>query len=241
MHTAMAALLLTARLYSLVDVPAGDRVAATVVAGNILRSAGIDMMWTDCNQRPSSDRLATNQVCLTPPRTDEVMVRVVAAPASASGSQKAGMDTLGDAYVDTAAASGSLATVYVDRVALMAHSAGIDTGTLLGRVMAHEIGHLLLGTATHRASGLMRAEWSAALLQRRMANDWRLSRPDAAQARAGLLRRTTLLSAHPPAATLPCAALSMLSTQAICPSCPVCATLLPADRMSFDLLVEPRF
>jgi hypothetical protein len=55
-----------------------------------------------------------------------------------------------------------------------------------------------------------------------------------------VLRRANLVSYHPPAATLPCAALD-LSTPAICPSCPVCATLLPADRMSFDLLVEPRF
>ena len=241
MHTALVALLLTARLYSMVDLPAGDRAAATMVAGNILRSAGIGMLWTDCNPQQSAHSPATNQVCLTPPRSDEVMVRVVAAPASPDGSQKAGLDTLGDAYVDTAAASGSLATVYVDRVSLMARRAGIDAGTLLGRVMAHEIGHLLLGTAIHRASGLMRAEWSAALLQRRIANDWRLSRPDAAQARAGMLRRATLAGYGPPAATLPCPALSNPSTQAICPSCPVCATLLPADRMSFDLLVEPRF
>ena len=241
MPIAMTALLLTARLYSTVDLPAGDRVAATLVAGNILRSAGIETTWMDCNQQLISRAPATTSVCLTPPRTDEVIVRVIATPASEGRAQKAAMDTLGEAYLDTAAATGSLATVYVDRVAIMARTASIDAGTLLGRVMAHEIGHLLLGTAVHRPSGLMRAEWTPALLQRRMASDWRLSRPDAAQARAGLLRRATTVGDQPPAATLPCAAPGHLSTQAICPSCPVCATLLPADRMSFDLLVEPRF
>jgi len=244
MLTVTAFLLLTARFYSIADVPAGDRVAATEVASNILHAAGIDVRWMDCNDRVSDGRPATREICLTPLHSDEVIVRLVAAPASGRALNRPGADRLGDAYVDTAAAAGALATVYVDRVAAMARTAGIDAGTLLGRVAAHEIGHLLLGTASHRSSGLMRAEWSTTLLQRRIANDWRLSKLDAANARDGVLRRARALPlANNGSAplTIPCTGSPRAPVPATCPSCPVCATLLPADRVTFDLLVEPRF
>ena len=72
-----------------------------------------------------------------------------------------GVDTLGFALVDVDAGAGLLATVYADRVRVMAQSAGIDEAELLGRAMAHEVGHLLLGTNGHAAHGLMRASWSS--------------------------------------------------------------------------------
>jgi hypothetical protein len=236
----MAALLLTARFYSGVDLSASDRAAATDVAGRILKAADIDVLWRDCSGTASHGDPAS-AACLRPPTADEVIVRLIFAPTSRARSRVNG-DSLGDAYVDTAAGTGALATVYVDRVSLMASTAGIDAATLVGRVMAHEIGHLLLGTATHRSSGLMRAEWSTPLLQRRLANDWRLSRADAANAREGVVRRTRPvrpIDLSSPAA-VPCAAREP-PRPAMCPGCPVCPTALPADRMALDLFIEPRF
>ena len=72
-----------------------------------------------------------------------------------------GVDTLGFALVDVDAGAGLLATVYADRVRVVAQSAGVDEAELLGRAMAHEVGHLLLGTNGHAAHGLMRASWSS--------------------------------------------------------------------------------
>lgn len=242
MHIVMAALLLTARFYSTADVPAGDRAAATHVTANILRDAGIDIVWIDCNDRVAAPKPAVTNGCSTPPSPNEVIVRFVWAPLTNRPRSRSAGDSLGDAYVDTVAASGSLATVYVDRVAAMSRISGVDAGTLLGRVTAHEIGHLLLGTATHRPSGLMRAEWSTTLLQRRIANDWRFSTLDAQRVREGVLKRThavQLVSNTPAPATLPCAEAPKETVQATCPSCPVCATLLPADRVSLNLLVKP--
>ena len=237
----MAVLLLTARFYSVADVTDSDRATATRVTANILREAGVDVVWMDCNDRVTAHTHAISDGCSQPPGADEVIVRFVSAPSFHPGTRSVS-DRLGDAYIDTVAASGSLATVYVDRVAAMSRASGIDAGTLLGRVAAHEIGHLLLGTATHRASGLMRAEWSTTLLQRRMANDWRFSTLDAEHVRLGVLKRTHAVQtvSHTVApATLPCAEPLKEPLQATCPSCPVCATLLPADRVSLNLLVKP--
>lgn len=242
MHTVMAALLLTARFYSAADLPAGERAAATRVAATILRDAGIELDWLDCSDRGTADHRAMSESCATPPTPGEVLVRLVSTRLSDHSASRNHGDSLGDAYVDTAAASGSLATVYIDRVAAMSRASGVDAATLLGRVAAHEIGHLLLGTATHRPTGLMRAEWSTTVLQRRIANDWRFSMLDAESLREGVLKRTHanhIFSTTPVPSTLPCAEPAREAVQATCPSCPVCATLLPADRVSLNLLVKP--
>jgi len=61
---------------------------------------------------------------------------------------------------------GRIAYVLFDRVARVARAARSDVTDLLGRVMAHEIGHLMLPDGSHSASGLMRADWNMKELQR---------------------------------------------------------------------------
>ena len=57
---------------------------------------------------------------------------------------------------------------------------------LLGRALAHEIGHLLLGTTPHASTGLMRALWSTATLKRDNADDWLFTPADAQSTRDGV-------------------------------------------------------
>jgi hypothetical protein len=95
-----------------------------------------------------------------------LIVRIVPAPAAtAAGS-------LGCAVIDLRTGAGTLATIYGDRVSLVAARTGVVEATLLGRAIAHEIGHLLLGTPQHAASGLMRAQWSDRELRNNLAADW---------------------------------------------------------------------
>jgi hypothetical protein len=87
--------------------------------------------------------------------------------------------SLGYSLVDTSISEGALATIYVDRVAWLSAQAGpraaVDGPTLLGYAIAHEVGHLLLGTNAHDAAGLMRAIWSRAQLQRNDPADWQFT------------------------------------------------------------------
>jgi hypothetical protein len=50
-----------------------------------------------------------------------------------------------------------LVRVFVDRVAYVAGGAQEDVGDVLEHVMAHEIGHVLLGPNAHSTAGLMAA------------------------------------------------------------------------------------
>ena len=72
-----------------------------------------------------------------------------------------------------------MASVLVEPVAYVAKTKSVDVGDLLGVVIAHEIGHLLLGTSVHAAGGLMRAAWTQEMLRHDRQLDWAFTPPDA--------------------------------------------------------------
>jgi len=166
----MLALSLMIRIYDAHDVP-GDRLATarTTVEG-IMKSAGVAVTWPRCP-------------CLSPVSAGELVVRITASvPASAPGS-------LGFSFVDIGQRTGTLATVFADRVHALAAIAGVDEGELLGRVIAHEISHLLIGTRDHGARGLMRGEWRASELALQRPTDWALSRSEGGAIRRAIRQR----------------------------------------------------
>jgi hypothetical protein len=67
--------------------------------------------------------------------------------------------------VDPQTRRGSLATLYVNRVFDLAAACGVDGGTLLGRAMAHELAHLLLGSPRHSSTWLMGPHWPADMVR----------------------------------------------------------------------------
>ncbi|MEO5822443.1 MAG: hypothetical protein ABIT71_18195 [Vicinamibacteraceae bacterium] len=67
---------------------------------------------------------------------------------------------------------------------------GLPVALILGRVTAHEIGHLLLGTNSHAPTGLMQATWD---LKRRHPSDWQFTSANAAKMRSRGFTRTEAL------------------------------------------------
>lgn len=57
---------------------------------------------------------------------------------------------------------GSQAAVFYTKIAGFHSISLVDPGTLLGYAMAHELGHLLLGSNSHSPTGLMSADWRTA-------------------------------------------------------------------------------
>jgi hypothetical protein len=106
-------------------------------------------------------------------------VRVIDAPAFNPNLHP---EAYGVAYIVKDTDRGWLATVFSDRIGGAAARVGLDAGTLLGLVMAHEVAHLLLGIGYHGETGVMRADWSDALLSH-TAERWRFSMLEAARLR----------------------------------------------------------
>jgi hypothetical protein len=62
-------------------------------------------------------------------------------------------------------ANGAMAQVFFRQVQDFAHAYDVDLGTMLGYVIAHEIGHLLLPGNAHSPTGVMQADWDRALVR----------------------------------------------------------------------------
>ena len=168
---------------------ASDIRTARRTASAILGRAGIHVEWFECALPGEVIADACNQ----PPQWNELLVRVVSAGA-VHGPRD--VDTLGFAIVDPDLGVGSLATVYADRVAVLAQGAGVDAAELLGRTMAHEVGHLLLGTNRHAARGLMRASWSSADLRRNRETQWLFGVKEGEVMRSGIASRFRSLNRY---------------------------------------------
>ena len=169
----MVKLQLVVRIYDAAGVAPGDMDRACASVSAILTRVGIEPIWRPC----------PGTVCTEIVTPDEVVVRIVR-----SGSESPN-GSLGYSMIDKSTRAGTLATIYDDRVHALAAESHLDEGLLLGRAMAHEIGHLLLGTSNHSGFGLMRGRWLSDELQRDRQADWVFTSWERADLRHQLVAR----------------------------------------------------
>jgi hypothetical protein len=173
----------TIRVYDIYGLPPEQRHDALAVAADALQRAGVEAIWVDCAQGQAA------AACRQPMGPGELLLRVQKYPAE-------GIHTLGEAVVHDDPAGNVVATVYASAVAERARRIGLELTVLIGRVAAHEIGHLLIGTRAHSGDGLMRAAWDVGRIR---PSDWQFSSADAAAIRARFLARDADLIAAAPA------------------------------------------
>lgn len=177
--TAPATALLVVKVFAASPVTDADLRGAQSEADAILRGAGVRVAWTDCSlprQAPSS--------CAHPPAANELLLRVATGRVPSTRSAPMGTSLVGGAgHLPV------LATLFTDPIAAVAHHSGVEMARLLGRVAAHEIGHLLLNCAGHARDGIMRPMWSLDELRHGAPRDWAFSEPEAKAMRAAVEAR----------------------------------------------------
>ena len=119
---------------------------AEAAAAALFRSMDIEIVWAKCEAGLEGDDAVQQHSFTLRFRDGRPFIR----PA-------AGNDTLGEAFLQ-ADEGGFIVEVYYQAVKTLAADKGAELTTLLGFVMAHELGHLLLGPG-HAAHGVMRAAW----------------------------------------------------------------------------------
>jgi len=180
----------TIRVYDTAGLPADALQRALDTAAALVSEASVTSSWRVCRQRSADPTAQGDTPCRQPVAPGELVVRVVHARVDV---RRGPFLPLGDAMIDAQARSGVLATIYADRVRWTAHEAGVDPWTLLGRAIAHELGHLLMASTTHGSDGLMRAAWLREELRRDHADDWSFAPGEATviRERAALTRRSS--------------------------------------------------
>ena len=166
------------RTYNYAGISAGELESARLEAAHIFKRAGITLEWLECRV-PGGDGASCTEPLLD---GRDLMLRLM----DRSPAEGERMVALGESMLDRERRGGVLMTVDVFPVRAIAWRAATTIPTLLGRAIAHEIGHLLLGTAEHPRTGLMRALWSHDELRGAKPASWVFSAREGAQMRQTL-------------------------------------------------------
>jgi hypothetical protein len=158
------------RLYDMATRDPRGRVVAMRTASDAIASAGLEVKWRDCSRGGAA------HPCRTVRDAGDLVVRVMPARSAVDSDTQ-----LGFAPIDPSGRPTVIATIYYDVVTRVSRRTGLGTNELLGRAIAHEIGHLLLREPGHAHSGLMRSLWTDEELMQNRADDWTFSEADRRQ------------------------------------------------------------
>ena len=124
-------------------------------ANQIFRRAGVQIVWVDqtsLGRQPGQYSL----------REMDLILRVLPEPRATLSNRTA----LGEALPCELGLDLCIANVFHDRVQQLVQGRIIPMHVALGHAIAHELGHLLLGSNSHDDSGLMQANWNRRELER---------------------------------------------------------------------------
>ena len=130
-------------------------------ASLVLEQAGIRVRWLNCSSAPlqAPGQFQRPSACSSIAFPSHLSVRIL------GGTRRLpGEDIFGQSFLD-ASGIGAYANVYYQHIAASGLQSFLSNGEILGYVIAHEVGHLLLGVGSHSPAGLMCARWSPAQLR----------------------------------------------------------------------------
>jgi hypothetical protein len=174
---------ITVWVYNLARVPASILTRAEKEARRIFREVGIQIEWRECLL--SSAEIVTFSDCQPNLGPTDLHLRIVPQ-----------FDPTGTPFRKTdlgfalpCQEGGIHASVFYHRVQEIAKAGLAAPPQILGHALAHEIGHLLLGSNSHSPQGIMRADWGEGDLKKAMLELLRFSRDEAGRIRAAVSAR----------------------------------------------------
>lgn len=144
---------LTIRLYDYAGVSERTVSDTIKVAAKVFEQAGIGLAWEQCTTPVSPARDVS---CKR--RADALIIQMRLHGKQDGKALQLSDHDFGYAF-NTDRGLGVVAGAYLDRASLLARERGPELSVVLGHILAHEIGHLLLGAHSHAKSGVMTAVW----------------------------------------------------------------------------------
>ena len=150
-------------------------------AGQIFHAAGVEIEWEDCQSSAVVD------VCRQVPGANEFVLSIVPTGKTSTDSVF-GVAFLGEGGI------GKYCNVFFDRVEETQRESGTGAAHLLGAVVAHELGHLLLGSHGHSNLGIMTPVWGEQSLRAIEMGTFFFTPEQASLMRARMRRENLLVS-----------------------------------------------
>ena len=135
------------RIYDFAGLEPVVLVDAKKVTAEIFRKVGVETVWLDCPVYQAD--------CGEEPDSLQFMLRILS---PAMKKDIVAEDSLGFAIPCHEHDRGCLSYIFYSRISTLAAGHGIGPGRILGHVMAHELGHGLLGPNAHEGYGVMQAK-----------------------------------------------------------------------------------
>jgi len=172
------------RLYDLVHTSAGTLDHLTDTAGRVLGEAGVNVLWEKGAATSAEGHLTVWTPGHTPDTRGYLVARLLIGPPGDFSEAELG-------YALPFVSEGAHATVYYDRVEKVFFSTkGMPSiGSMLGAAMAHEIGHVLTGSADHSPEGIMKGNWGVAEFRLLSCKRFHFTTDNAAALRAAVAER----------------------------------------------------
>ena len=152
-------LTITVQIYNYSQASPAMLIEAEREAGRILGAVGLRPVWVECPVGPTAPGM--EGPCQKAPAATDLRLRVLGAPVT-------------NVFQDTVfgfAVHPVLASVYYEYAArrAKADNAEFEAPVILGCTIAHELGHLLLGTNSHSDEGIMQPRWESSQFRQLMA------------------------------------------------------------------------
>ena len=119
-------------------------------ASRIFQKIRVETIWAECTSSPTSSKRASE--CQPSWGPAHLSLRIV------PWSSKLGDAIFGISFLSPEG-EGTYCDVFYDSVKKLHQDWHVNIARILGHTMAHEIGHLLLGTNAHSRIGIMRPNW----------------------------------------------------------------------------------
>ena len=121
-------------------------------ASFVLGQAGIEVDWLICHSASPVDFSSKPTECSAIVWPQQLSVRIL------KQGKAVGEDTFGQSFLDQSG-FGAYANIYFASLNASRAHPELSDGEMLGYVIAHEVGHLLLGANSHSDTGVMQARW----------------------------------------------------------------------------------
>jgi hypothetical protein len=141
---------ITVRVFDYAGIPPDAMARAEREVIRIFSTTGIQAHWLNCRLSPV--KAQNPPICPGSWHWTDLLLRVIPAATADHSNNSLGFSL-------PSPEGGLMAVIFYDRVEELAKGTVAGTGQILGHAVAHEIGHLLLGSISHSSSGLMSSPW----------------------------------------------------------------------------------